>query len=66
VAGRTEGYAEKFLDHQPLNPGDSIVIFGHVCCKVEPTPKDLGLPRSSAGQPRSWTHDRVGVIILQS
>ena len=26
---RTEGYAEKFLDHQPLNPGDSIVIFGH-------------------------------------
>jgi len=23
------GYAEKFLDHQPLNPGDSIVIFGH-------------------------------------
>ncbi|MCM5559465.1 sugar isomerase domain-containing protein [Pleomorphomonas sp. JP5] len=26
---RTENYAEKFLDHQPLNPGDSIVIFGH-------------------------------------
>lgn len=26
---RTEGYAEKFLDHQPLNEGDSIVIFGH-------------------------------------
>ena len=26
---RTEGYAEKFLDHQPLNPGDAIVIFGH-------------------------------------
>lgn len=26
---RTEQYAEKFLDHQPLNPGDSIVIFGH-------------------------------------
>jgi uncharacterized phosphosugar-binding protein len=26
---RTEGYAEKFLDHQPLNPGDVIVIFGH-------------------------------------
>lgn len=26
---RTERYAEKFLDHQPLNPGDSIVIFGH-------------------------------------
>lgn len=26
---RTEHYAEKFLDHQPLNPGDSIVIFGH-------------------------------------
>ncbi|MDB5505575.1 MAG: hypothetical protein JWR75_213 [Devosia sp.] len=26
---RTEGYAEKFLDHQPLNAGDSIVIFGH-------------------------------------
>jgi uncharacterized phosphosugar-binding protein len=26
---RTEKYAEKFLDHQPLNPGDSIVIFGH-------------------------------------
>ncbi|WP_029040406.1 sugar isomerase domain-containing protein [Cucumibacter marinus] len=26
---RTENYAEKFLDHQPLNEGDSIVIFGH-------------------------------------
>ncbi len=26
---RTEKYAEKFLDHQPLNPGDTIVIFGH-------------------------------------
>jgi uncharacterized phosphosugar-binding protein len=26
---RTEKYAEKFLDHQPLNAGDSIVIFGH-------------------------------------
>jgi uncharacterized phosphosugar-binding protein len=26
---RTERYAEKFLDHQPLNPGDCIVIFGH-------------------------------------
>jgi uncharacterized phosphosugar-binding protein len=26
---RTEGYAERFLDHQPLNPGDAIVIFGH-------------------------------------
>lgn len=26
---RTENYAEKFLDHQPLNAGDSIVIFGH-------------------------------------
>lgn len=26
---RTEGYAEKFLDHQPLNPGDTLVVFGH-------------------------------------
>jgi uncharacterized phosphosugar-binding protein len=26
---RTEKYAEKFLDHQPLNPGDSLVVFGH-------------------------------------
>ncbi len=26
---RTEGYAEKFLDHQPLNPGDSLIVFGH-------------------------------------
>lgn len=26
---RTEHYAEKFLDHQPLNAGDVIVIFGH-------------------------------------
>jgi uncharacterized phosphosugar-binding protein len=26
---RTENYAEKFLDHQPLNAGDTIVIFGH-------------------------------------
>src|ERR1044071_9585345 len=26
---RTEQYAEKFLDHQPLNAGDTIVIFGH-------------------------------------
>lgn len=25
---RTERYAEKFLDHQPLNKGDSIIIFG--------------------------------------
>lgn len=26
---RTEHYAEKFLDHQPINAGDTIVIFGH-------------------------------------
>src|SRR5579863_7391675 len=26
---RTENYAEKFLDHQPLNPGDCLVVFGH-------------------------------------
>lgn len=26
---RTEKYAEKFLDHQPLNSGDTIIIFGH-------------------------------------
>lgn len=26
---RTEGYAEKFLDHEPLNPGDCVVVFGH-------------------------------------
>src|SRR5215217_6484890 len=26
---RSENYAEKFLDHQPLNKGDSIIIFGH-------------------------------------
>jgi uncharacterized phosphosugar-binding protein len=26
---RTENYADKFLDHQPLNAGDTIVIFGH-------------------------------------
>lgn len=26
---RTEKYAEKFLDHQPLNAGDMIIIFGH-------------------------------------
>ncbi len=26
---RTENYADKFLDHQPLNEGDSIIIFGH-------------------------------------
>jgi uncharacterized phosphosugar-binding protein len=26
---RTENYAEKFLDHQPLNEGDSIIVFGH-------------------------------------
>ncbi|MES0058932.1 SIS domain-containing protein [Mesorhizobium sp. M0041] len=26
---RTEKYAEKFLDHQPLNKSDSIIIFGH-------------------------------------
>jgi uncharacterized phosphosugar-binding protein len=26
---RTENYAEKFLDHQPLNAGDTIIIFGH-------------------------------------
>lgn len=26
---RTEKYAEKFLDHQPLNPGDCIIIYGH-------------------------------------
>lgn len=26
---RTENYAEKFLDHQPLNPGDSLIVFGH-------------------------------------
>lgn len=26
---RTERYAEKFLDHQPLNAGDTVIIFGH-------------------------------------
>jgi uncharacterized phosphosugar-binding protein len=26
---RTEKYADKFLDHQPLNADDTIVIFGH-------------------------------------
>lgn len=26
---RVENYADKFLDHQPLNAGDTIVIFGH-------------------------------------
>ena len=26
---RTEKYAEKYLDQQPLNAGDSIIIFGH-------------------------------------
>ena len=26
---RTEKYAEKYLDQQPLNAGDSILIFGH-------------------------------------
>ena len=26
---RTEGYAEKFLDHQPINEGDTLVVFGH-------------------------------------
>ncbi len=26
---RTEKYAEKFLDHQPLNPGDCMIVFGH-------------------------------------
>lgn len=26
---RTEGYAEKFLDQQPINPGDTLVVFGH-------------------------------------
>jgi uncharacterized phosphosugar-binding protein len=26
---RTEKYAEKFLDHQPLNPGDCILVYGH-------------------------------------
>ena len=26
---RTEHYIDKFLDHQPLNPGDSIIIYGH-------------------------------------
>lgn len=26
---RTEKYIDRFLDQQPLNPGDSIIIFGH-------------------------------------
>lgn len=26
---RTEGYADKFLDHQPINPGDTLIVFGH-------------------------------------
>lgn len=26
---RTEGYAEKFLDHEPINEGDTLVVFGH-------------------------------------
>lgn len=26
---RTEGYIDKFLDHQPLNPGDCLVIYSH-------------------------------------
>lgn len=26
---RTEKYIDKFLDHQPLNPGDSIIVYSH-------------------------------------
>src|SRR5690606_913481 len=26
---RTENYIDKFLDHQPLNAGDSIIIYSH-------------------------------------
>jgi len=26
---RTEQYIDKFLDHQPLNPGDSIIVYSH-------------------------------------
>lgn len=26
---RTEGYADKFLDHQPLNEGDSLIVYSH-------------------------------------
>src|SRR5690348_12658487 len=26
---RTEGYADKFLAHQPINPGDTLIVFGH-------------------------------------
>ncbi|MBB3930213.1 putative phosphosugar-binding protein [Kaistia hirudinis] len=26
---RTENYIDKFLDHQPLNPGDCIIIYSH-------------------------------------
>ena len=26
---RTEGYAERFLAHQPINAGDSLIVFGH-------------------------------------
>ncbi|WP_298324018.1 SIS domain-containing protein [Haloactinopolyspora sp.] len=26
---RTEGYIDKFLDHEPLNPGDLLVVYSH-------------------------------------
>src|SRR5262249_40300277 len=26
---RTENYIDKFLDHQPLNPGDSLIVYSH-------------------------------------
>jgi len=26
---RTEGYADRFLAHQPINAGDSLIVFGH-------------------------------------
>lgn len=26
---RTDGYVDKFLDHQPLNSGDSIIVYSH-------------------------------------
>jgi uncharacterized phosphosugar-binding protein len=26
---RTEGYIDKFLDHQPLNPNDALIVYSH-------------------------------------
>ena len=51
VAGRTGRNTPKFLDHQPLNKGDSIIIFGRMAAATRRASTPRSTPRNMAS---SW------------